>query len=376
MSKKLSAIALRRPLILTAVVCVFLIAGNRIASTLIFGQPGYLALCVLSAVVLVGFVLFSLAISAFQGGRRFDASVTAEAIDSGVSLLTGAILALTISPSAEWLMFGGILGFAIALLFSRIVASRVLVHRPAKRTGEYQVNEFAHSLPVEEVKRFSAWMTLAAVSYIFVNWGLLNKWILGRQVSMGDAGRLYVVLTVCWVPFLFFQLAGTVMQPRLSEMYHRGESDLVRSSACTIMAWGIPTCLGVCVVIFVLVCVFLTGLLGADYKVPLSVIGFLALSCYFHVVLYLNSILAIAEGRARTVFVGNTVSAVTNAILCLLLVNGWGMRGVALALTVAFFAGAAAISVLNYLRKVRFFRGYWAFIVLPGVLMMFLTRAM
>jgi len=373
--KKLFLLALRWPLVVGGMVCLFLTAGHRLASTLIFGQPDYFALSILTAVVLISFVAFSLVTATFQGRQRFDASVTTEIINSAVSLLAGTALALTVQPVAESLMLGSVAGFAAALAFSSFAAPKVLGGRSAGRTGEKLLAKDTPSqLPVQEAKRFSHWMTWAAIAYIFVNWGLLNRWVLGRQVSMSDAGRMYAVLTLCWTPFLLFQLVGTVMQPRLSEMTHQGRATEVRSLANTIMQWGMPVGLGVCLVTLASVRLFLIDILGADYDAPLAVIGFLALSCYFHIVLYFNSVLAIAEGRARTVFISNMVSAVTNAVLCLLLVNTWGTHGVTFALAVAFFAGVVMISALNYLRKVRFFRGYWALIVFPGMLIAFLVR--
>jgi O-antigen/teichoic acid export membrane protein len=368
LTKRLLWMALRRPLIVLSILSVFFVIWSATASTIIFGASEFRVLTMLTAVILIAFTLFRLIIAALQGSERFDASVSIDFTNSLVSLLLGASLAFFINAKAEWLLAGTLIGFGAALMLALLIAPRVI--RKASQPSDIDQQ---HSLPEGEAKRFNIWMTYAAIAYVFVNWGLLNRWLLGRQVSYEDAGRMYAVLTLVWLPFLLFQLPGTVLQPRLAAMFHRGEKDAVRQLTNKVMKWGVLSCLLLCGVIGTSVYLWLPQLLGADYMVSYQVILFLTLSCYYHVILYLNSLLAVAEGRADAVFWGNIASASINLCLVLLLVSKLGILGVTFALTVGFFCGALVISLLNKQNQFRYFQSYWLMFFIPSILIVLIA---
>jgi O-antigen/teichoic acid export membrane protein len=179
---------------------------------------------------------------------------------------------------------------------------------------------------------------------------------------------MYAVLTLSWMPFLLYQMVGVVLQPHLSKLHHEGQTEEVRGRAGKMIQWSTLSCLVLCAGVYAAIRLFLAKFLGEAYDIPAIAAAFLTLSCYYHVVLYLNSVLAAAEGRARAVFISNAGSALTNVCLCMILVSPLGIRGVTLALASAFFVGAALASAANQMRGARFFRGYWLSIMGPGML--------
>jgi O-antigen/teichoic acid export membrane protein len=156
-------------------------------------------------------------------------------------------------------------------------------------------------------------------------------------------------------------------------MHHRGQVAELRASARAQMRWGLLICFGGCLAVFGLARLFLPAVLGVGYNLSSTALGLLVLSGYYHVILYLNSILATAEGRARDVLVSNVIGAVANIVLCLLLVDRWGIPGVSGALVVSFLLAAGTASVTNSRAGFQFFRGYWAFIAVPLALMVALV---
>ncbi len=361
-TKQLIWVALKKPLIALGCISLFLMVGHRLVSIFVFGQPGFFVLSLLIGVDLFGLVFVSLVSATFQGAQRFDVSVISEIIYSVMSVISGIGLILIIKPTAEYLMMGSLIGSSAVALFLALVGPKVLGQFKSSNTTN---PEMISDLPVREIEEFGNWMTLAAIAYIFVNWGMFTRWILGRQVSMEDTGRLYVVLMLSWIPYLLFQLITTAVQPRLAGMFHNGDINRVRILTNKLLNWGIPACLILCALIYIFLRLFLINVLGEQYNVSRAVIGFLCLSCFYHVALLLNSMLATAEGRSKTVFFSNLFCAVVNVVFSFLFTYQWGVEGAALALALSFFAASLLISLLNRYVKFNFCINYWIWLIAP-----------
>jgi len=191
---------------------------------------------------------------------------------------------------------------------------------------------------------------MLSVSLLMLMMSQATALLLAFFTVPAEVGKYDIAVTIASLLLIVINSLGYIYTPTVSSLYGKGRLAEIRQSYITSTRWGYVLTLPV-LFIFLLFPGELIGLLfGARYASVAFVLQIIAIGYMVNPLTGPNYHTLIAAGRTREITVSFLVNAVSNVLLCLLLIPSYGIMGAAIAATLSSAVANLLLSVRLYQR--------------------------
>jgi O-antigen/teichoic acid export membrane protein len=256
------------------------------------------------------------------------------------SFACATLLAKTVQPTAQYWLFGLLLGqsllavFGTKILFARLHTPEIPHASPMIHKRHLQVL-FSFAWPVA-IAAGLGWVQSQGYRYIVdgqLGLAQLGLFVAGYGISAGMIAAFESVLTTYFQPRLYRDVS-TAHPEQQAQAWHRYAAAVIPSLLLT-------------VALIVMLAPELTRLfLGENFQAAASFVVWGALAEAARVLMGVYSLIAHVHMRTRWLILPNLVGAVLSITLCALLIPGFGAIGAGIGLTISGFTVVVMMHLL------------------------------
>lgn len=255
-----------------------------------------------------------------------------------LGFLAGIIL---LNLPFDSIIYAYVLSMALALAALAFFSVKRL---PRQDTGQ----EGRESGVVKSLLSFS--LPMLSISLLMLMMSQATALLLAFFTNPADVGKYDIAVTMASLLLVVINSLGYIYTPTVSGLYGKGRLSEVRQSYVTSTRWGYVLTLPV-LFIFLLFPGELIGLLfGERYASVALILQIIAIGYLINPLTGPNYHTLIAAGRTREITESFLVNAVSNVLLCLVLIPLHGIVGAALAATLSSMTANLLLSVRLYQR--------------------------
>ncbi len=316
-----------------SILIIFVLSVPLISTSL--DDPTFKKILWIAAPDILLYGLYWFYLGAHSGLHRFESQALIIA-SYGISKVACCIGLILLGAGLEGAVIGNFLGSAVGLMIGAFLLHRT--HLPETTTSEHYSSLIKFAVPI-------VLYTLSNNALLYVDLIFVKKFM-----PSVDAGHYTAATTIARVPyFIFLGLTATVL-PALSRLLVQGDIEASRGLLRQTMRLLLGLLIPVLILVLANAAEIVELLYTTTYALATPILQWLILGIAMYTLLVVLSTIMSADGFANRAFQINLFAAVSDVLLCLVLVPKYGTQGAALATLLAATVGTIVAGVLVWQR--------------------------
>ncbi|AIJ04925.1 polysaccharide biosynthesis protein [Methanocaldococcus bathoardescens] len=226
----------------------------------------------------------------------------------------------------------------------------------------------------KELLVFSIPLLLVSILAFIMNW--TDILMVGYYLSSEFVGFYNTAAPLARLIPIFLDSAAFLYAPIVSGLYASGKIEDMKTTYQILTKWIFLATLPIFAMMFLFPKAVIGFFFGVKYLEASDVLRILSLGFMFHTFLGLNGLSLIVIKESRFIMVSNTISAILNIILNVLLIPKYGINGAAVATAVSYFIANILTSIRLYQKtKIHPFSRNYVKLLIISFIMLFGIQA-